>query len=191
MRLFVGIHLPDSVKRAAGVAADDLRTRLAGAAPDAAFRWVDPGNLHLTIWFLGEVGDARVRALAAALEPPLRTAPFTLAFRGAGIFPQRGRPRAVWFGLRSGREPLLSIHDQLRTRLIRCGVEPERRPYSPHLTVARVKDVRRQDLPAVRRVVAETVADAGKCVVGAVTLFRSLLSPEGSRYESVLRVPLE
>jgi RNA 2',3'-cyclic 3'-phosphodiesterase len=191
MRLFVGIHLPDSVKRSAAGVAGHLRSRMLRAAPSASLRWIDPENLHLTLWFLGEVSESRADSLVKTFGTPFRVARFTLAFRGAGIFPETGPPRTVWLGLESGRESLLALHEQLGARLIPQGFEPERRAYSPHLTVARVKEAGRQDARALRAVVAKTVADAGECLADAVTLFRSRPSSQGSRYESVLRVPLE
>jgi RNA 2',3'-cyclic 3'-phosphodiesterase len=191
MRLFIGIELSDDVKAAAAVAAGRLRDRLAREAPSALLRWVGPENLHITLWFLGEVRDPDAEALVTAMERPFEARPFPLRLAGAGAFPESGAPRAVWLGLAAGREGLLAIHDRL-TRILRpLGHEPEKRPYSPHLTVARVKDVRRSDVPALRRVLREGNAQVGECDVRHVTLFRSRLSPKGSQYERVLRVPLE
>jgi 2'-5' RNA ligase len=87
--------------------------------------------------------------------------------------------------------PLASLYGELSTRLPALGFQPEKRPYSPHLTVARFKDVVRADANAIRRAVAQTPAEVGACPIGSVTLFRSRLSPKGSQYEPLLRVPLD
>ena len=190
MRVFVGIELPDVVKLAAGAAAADLRARLESWAPGVALRWVDAANLHVTLWFIGEVSDARARDVAAALGDPFRLSAFDLAFAGAGMFPGSGAPRALWLGIRSGAGELAALHASTGSRLAPLGFLPEKRPYSAHLTIARFKSVRRPDVPVVRRVVADASTAIPATRISAVTLFRSHLSPKGSRYESVLRVPL-
>jgi 2'-5' RNA ligase len=191
MRLFLGIELPDRVKRAVVSVADDLRARISSAAPRAVLRWVDANNLHITIWFLGEVKDDRADPLAAALREPLRTSSFHLNVGSAEAFPPSGMPRAIWLGLMKGTEPLQAIHRELGERLVPVGFEAERRAYSPHLTVARVKVLRPQEGRAVRAILASAPSEIAKTSVSAVTLFRSRLSSKGSQYESMLRVPLE
>jgi RNA 2',3'-cyclic 3'-phosphodiesterase len=191
MRLFVGVELPEDVRRAAASAAEQVGARIAVESPSAALRWVEPANLHVTICFLGDVPDWHVKTLAPALEVPLAVPVFTLRVAGAGVFPESRSPRAVWLGLPSGRDGLLAVHDRVSRRLISLGFEPEKRPYSPHLTIARVKDIRRADVPALRRILREADVDAGTCQVRNATLFRSLLSSTGPRYSSVLRLPLQ
>jgi 2'-5' RNA ligase len=95
----------------------------------------------------------------------------------------------LWIGLTAGVDHLRSLYAELARRLAPLGLEPERREYSPHLTIARIKDVQRRDALAVRNAVA-TPMDAFVTGVSAVTLFRSRLSPKGARYEALLRVPL-
>jgi 2'-5' RNA ligase len=191
MRLFLGIDLPDSVASATAAIADDLRSRFAKAAPRTSLRWVPVENLHVTVWFLGEVREPDADSLVEALRPALGLAPFTLRVAGAGVFPRSGAPRVAWLGLPEGRPELTAVFDRLRPRLVSRGFEPETRPYDPHLTIARVKDVPRQEIAAVRGILEETNADAGGCRIDAVTLFRSQTSPRGSQYERLLRVPLE
>ena len=155
MRLFIGIELPDALKSSAAAAAHRIREHIARDAPGAQMRWVPPGNLHITIWFLGEVSEPRVEALPRSLKEPLEARPFTLRVGGAGAFPPSGAPRAVWLGLVAGREGLLAVHDQLRPRLLPLGFEPENRPFSPHLTIARVKDIRPSHAAALRQVLRD------------------------------------
>jgi 2'-5' RNA ligase len=163
---------------------------LTKTAPRTTLRWVEPQNLHITLWFLGEVADEGAADIRVALEVPFRTAAFPLHIGGAGLFPKSGPPRALWFGIETGGDSLRQIHGELAPRLASLGFAPERREYSAHLTIARFKDVARAEVPAVRGVVGQSTADIGECQAGAVTLFRSRLSPKGAQYESVLRVPL-
>ena len=190
MRLFVGVELSDGVRGRAADAATHLRREAERTIPKTVLRWVDSANLHITVWFLGEVRDPRDQTVVAALEEPLRVRPFTMHVKGAGAFPRSGPPRAIWLGLEAGREGLLAIHDALRQRVAPLGFEPEKRPYAPHLTIARVKDVRPRDSSTLRRMVDKALDDAGACKIRHATLFRSRTLPTGSHYEALVRTPL-
>ena len=189
MRVFFGVELADDVKAWAGDLSARLRRRVEKAAPRAVIRWVDPENLHVTLWFVGEVTDDRFEALGAATNATYRTEAFRLELSGTGAFPPSGAPRVLWIGLTAGVEHLRSIYAELGRRLAPLGLEPERREYSPHLTIARIKDVKRRDAVAVRNALTMPT-DALATNVIAATLFRSRLSPKGARYEALMRVPL-
>ena len=121
MRLFIGIELPDVLRDNVAAIASRVREDIARSAPDAEVRWVPASNLHITVWFLGEVREPRVEALVAALTPTLDARSFTLRIGGGGAFPPTGAPRAIWLGLASGREGLIAVHEQLRGRLVPLG----------------------------------------------------------------------
>jgi 2'-5' RNA ligase len=190
VRLFVAVEIDERVRIAAAEAAERVRKGLSRRRVQLDARWVPVDNLHITLWFIGEVDDARAAAIVAALQPPFSQAPFDLLMGGLGAFPSSGSPRVVWLGVRSGQGGLEALHSETGGRLGPLGIEPERRPYSAHVTLARVKDAPRGSGPTVRRVLSETPADGGISTVSAVTLFRSRVSSKGSAYESVLRVPL-
>jgi len=190
MRLFVGIELPDAARNAASREADRLRTRIEREAPRAVLRWVPSDNLHITLWFIGEVNDARAEDIRDAVSVPFAVPAFTLRVGGGGTFPPSGDPRAVWLGLVHGGDSLIAIYNELAARFAPLGFAPEKRPYSPHLTVARVKQSKRRDAAVVRGALASAPAEIGACRITAVTLLRSRTSPKGSQYEALLRVPL-
>ncbi|HET7221533.1 MAG TPA: RNA 2',3'-cyclic phosphodiesterase [Vicinamibacterales bacterium] len=191
MRLFIGIELSDAVRRNAAATAERLRHGIARNVPRAVLRWIPSENLHITVWFFGDVPDAGVVPLVDTLRAGLSVRPFTLRLAGIGIFPPSGVPRAIWLGLVAGRDPLLAVYDALRHRLQPLGFAPERRPFAPHLTIARVKNVHRSDVSAVHRVLRQADAgDVGACEITHATLFKSRTLPDGSRYEALLRVPL-
>jgi 2'-5' RNA ligase len=104
------------------------------------------------------------------------------------VFPPHGDPRVFWIGVGAGGDSMIALYNELAARLKPLGFEPERRPYSAHLTIARVKACQSRK---VRDVVRDLAADAGRCRVHAVTVFRSRLSPKGASYEPLLRVALE
>jgi 2'-5' RNA ligase len=135
-----------------------------------------PGNLHLTLAFLGEIGDEAVEGAGAAVRETAAERPgWTLHWSGAGVFPGRSRPRVLWLGV-DGGEALLDAHIALNAALAALGLPVEDRPYRPHLTLARV---RRPGLDPERRaaVVAhlETLAAVGPSRVVSLVLYQSRL----------------
>jgi 2'-5' RNA ligase len=171
MRVFVGIELPDAIKEQAAKAADDLRTRLRKTAPRADVRWVNAANLHITLWFIGEIDEPRVQRVSTALSVPYRSGRFDLRIEGAGAFPPSGAPRVFWLGIRTGREDLIVLHSEVQDRLVIQGFEPERRPYSPHLTLARVKDIRGAAAArAARKTLAAATIQLDQCPGQSVTV---------------------
>jgi len=185
----VGVELDEPVRAAAAAIAGSLRNRL-GSRIDA--RWIPAANLHITLWFLGEVTDERADALLRTIGLPFEEKPFDIHVAGLGAFPSSGAPRVIWIGVPSGAAALIRLHGELATRLRPFGIEPERRGYSAHLTVARVRDVPGGDRDGhVRGAFRATPAVAGQSRVTAVTVFRSRLSPKGASYEPLLRVPLQ
>lgn len=191
MRIFVGIELPESVRASAAKATGSLRTLLNRHAPGLEVRWVEPANLHLTLWFIGEVADAQCDAIRASLERPWTSRAFELEFSGAGVFPGSGPLRVVWLGVSRGGDGLYTLHEEVEERLVGLGFVAERRPYSAHLTVARVKTARPADAAAARTCLADARPVVSAGTIDRITLFRSRLSPRGARYEPLLHVPLK
>jgi 2'-5' RNA ligase len=189
VRLFVGVELDERVRMAAAAAAARLETRLTEAASDFKARWIPGSNLHITVWFFGEIADDAAAALTGQLHAPLGVTPFELAVRGCGAFPRSGPPRVLWIGTADGTAAMVDAHAALARRLAPLGYLPESRAYSPHVTLARVKDPGRA-ARTVRQTLAGDPADCGRTGVDALTLFRSRLSPQGASYEPLLRVPL-
>jgi 2'-5' RNA ligase len=186
MRLFVAIDLPPEVRSAAVDAIARYRSDLERRAPTLDVRWVPPHQLHLTLWFLGEVPDADVGAVRDALAAPLRQPALELTLSGFGVFPPRGRPRVIWMGVAGDGLP--AVRHAIGERLAPLGIDPEARPFAAHLTVGRVRPGRdtAARLPAGR----ETSVSAVSWRAAHATLFESRLSPRGATHEPVLRIPL-
>jgi 2'-5' RNA ligase len=127
LRLFVGIEFPPELKLHLSL----LETGIAGA------KWVDAGNFHLTLRFIGEVSEAVAADIDAALGR-VRARRFTLQLAGTGIF-GGGKPRALWVGVERHPE-LVTLHDRIEQGLIRIGLEPEPHKFTPHVTLARLRD---------------------------------------------------
>ena len=127
LRLFVGIEFPPELKLRLSL----LETALPGA------RWIDPGNLHLTLRFIGEITEDVAADVDEALAQ-LKARRFTLQLAGTGVF-GGNRPHILWVGVE--RDPdLILLHDRIELALIRIGLAPEPRRFAPHVTMARLRD---------------------------------------------------
>ena len=188
MRLFVAVEIGEALAARAAELSHELQRRTAGAAPRAKVTWVPADRLHLTVRFIGEIDDARAAAVGTALEPPLNVAPFDLTLAGAGAFPKSGSPRVLWVGVASGREELVAAEREISARLARLGIPEEERPYSPHLTLARVREP--AGLRSARLLDGLTDQSLGTVHVDAITLFHSKLSPKGPTYTPLVRIPM-
>jgi 2'-5' RNA ligase len=188
--LFVGVELDEAQRARCAEASATLERRLNQLRRFEA-RWVAPENLHVTLWFLGELKDQTTERVAETLRTPWRVGSFQMTIRGAGAFPPFGPARIIWFGVSEGGDALGRAYVELAERFAPLGYQPERRSYHPHLTVGRVKDADRLASRQARDILREFPVSAGSQHVAAITLFRSHLSPRGSRYEALLRVPLK
>jgi RNA 2',3'-cyclic 3'-phosphodiesterase len=179
MRLFTAIELGDGVRSHAAVLLDELRVRARRFAPGAKVTWVAPERMHLTLRFIGEMNDTESAAILGALRSPIGMPAFTVRWEGLGSFPARGAPRVLWIGVAEGRDALIEAERSVSARLESVGIPREDRPYSPHLTLARVRE------PAGLKAAPlfeGLDSRLGKTHVGAITLFQSQLSPKGPTY---------
>lgn len=186
MRLFVAVDLDESVRRAALRLARTLRERLEPSQVQAS--WVAPGNLHLTLKFLGEVEERLATEVRAAMAPPFGEPRFECELAGVGAFPPTGPARVLWLGISAGAEALVRLQAEVESRVRPFGFPPESRPFSAHLTVARF----RTPAPTkVRELLGEgSSGPIGRCAIDHVTLYQSHLSPRGATYTPLARAPL-
>jgi 2'-5' RNA ligase len=135
LRVFVALDIPAALQGRLGPVTDRLR-RLPGKA-----RWVAAPHLHLTLRFLGEVSRQKVALATAAVERvAARHTSFPLGLAGLGVFPEQGPPSVVWVGVSDGRHELSELQADLEAELELAGFPPEDRPFTPHLTLARLRD---------------------------------------------------
>lgn len=187
MRLFVAIELGATIVAEAATLVDALKRRV-GSVSHAKLTWVDPARMHLTVRFIGEVDDAGSARVEQALTPPIPVAPFTLTPEGLRAFPGQGRPRVIACDISTGREQLLQVEVAVSARLESIDIPREARPYSPHITLARVRDAGR--LRARDFLDGLEDVSLGTTRVEAITLFQSRLSPKGPTYTALTRTPL-
>ncbi len=168
LRLFVGIEFPPELK---------LRLSLLSTGVPGA-RWVDPGNLHLTLRFIGEITED-VAADVDAVLARLKARRFSLQLAGTGIF-GGNRPHTLWVGVE--RDPdLVALHDKIERALIRAGLAPEPRRFAPHVTMARLRDPVLDSLGHF--LAAHALFRADPLTVEEFSLIASFPTKAGSVYE--------
>jgi len=161
---------------------------LRSVARDVA--WVAAGNLHLTLKFLGAVPETRIESIAGALrDAGLAGRPFEARIRGLGAFPSTGRPRVVWAGVTDGASQMTELARRVDIALAALGFAPEERPFSPHVTLGRVRRPERN--PALADALERASGrEYGLLQVQSAALMRSQLGPRGARYSELVTVGL-
>ena len=181
VRAFVAVRMNEQVEDSVAKTIDELRR------PDDGVRWVPRANLHITLKFLGPAVDShRLQQLTAGLRQlATRTAPFEVAAAGIGAFPNLGHPRAIWVGLHNVESgALAALAARLETVAAEYGFEREKRRWSGHLTIGRVrgesiKDETRDALNGLRD------RNFGVSKIESITLYRSHLGPNAATYEAL------
>jgi len=184
IRSFIAIDVDDAIIARLATLQQELR----GA--DAQVSWSRPEGMHLTLKFLGNVPEERIPAIGDALQGVAAgRKPFRISMEGTGGFPNLRRPRVLWAAVREGRETLISLAGAVDTALAGLGFPPEDRPFSPHLTLGRVKAP--NGLECLTAAMQSHTGDSfGEATVREVILYRSELSPKGARYTPLQRAAL-
>ena len=146
---------------------------------------VEPENIHLTLWFLGNIGEGMVDIIYEQVLKKLDFKPFTIELRGLGAFPKVSRPRVIWIGVRRGEKELKNIYEQLKRLLPKLGFRPDPKGFSPHITIARVKG-RRTDLTKI--IMENTDYEFGSFEAERIKLKKSTLTPKGPVYTTLKEV---
>jgi 2'-5' RNA ligase len=187
-RLFVAVAVPDDVKVNLEAAQADLRQVL----PDRNVRWARREQFHLTLRFLGDVEAAQVEALVEAI----RTAcagfgALHLRAERIGCFPERGYPRVVWVGVRDQAEQLPRLQQVVEAASAGFTSEPKEERFTGHLTLARIKGIKRPEAEALSKAAAGMVDRVfGQWPAYQIELMRSELSPQGARHRSLATISL-
>ena len=188
MRLFVAAEISPAIVSAALDCIEIMRARVARLAPRSRITWITPDRMHVTLRFIGHVAEEQAATILQVLRLPLDRARFDLTVAGVGTFPQKGSPRVVWAGVTEGHERLIALEDAISGRLADVGVPRDARPFSPHLTLARVKEAGGLRAQALLEGLGGIVL--GSTRLDAITLFESRLSPEGPQYQPLQRTQL-
>jgi 2'-5' RNA ligase len=187
-RLFIALALPDEIKRSLARLSENLQKGI--RFTPCRLSWVSAETMHLTLRFLGAIDRSRIEGLSAELRAiAARHGPIRMRARQLEVIPHWRRPRVLWVGVHGGGA-LEALHGEIEAMAARGGIERSDAPFHPHLTLARFKSSRA--IAAARGVVeAHRGFRTEDFEIGAVTLFRSELRPEGARHEALERARLE
>jgi 2'-5' RNA ligase len=189
IRTFIAVELAEAHHRALR----DLQLRFKRAPAASFVRWVAPESIHLTLKFLGDVDANAMPALSNAVAATcVGIEPFELSIAGAGAFPNTRHPNVVWVGLGGQVERAALLARRIEDACAALGMPRDDRPFSPHLTLGRVK---REAKPGDRQMVGElidraAIGDLGLLRVDRVSFMKSELRPTGSIYTRLAAVEL-
>lgn len=175
-RLFVAIDLPEATRRLLA----DLDPHIRGV------RWIDLVLIHLTLAFFGDVADEIDLALRERLSA-IRFRAFFLPVVGVGTFSAKGVPKIIWIGVGKAHPHLFQIYKRVHEAALAAGLEPELRPWHPHITIARCRDVTPQSLRKFLQ--SNEDLDAGMIRVDAFHLYSSKLTPAGPIHTREFSMP--
>lgn len=177
VRLFIALLLPETLKGKLGDLISALKPLATGV------KWVNPASLHLTLKFIGEVPEDMVLSIRDSMSSAVgEKAKCEVGVRGCGGFPNLKNPRVLWVGL-SGIDRDFKIASEIDKHLVPLGIAKEKRPFSPHLTIGRIK--KPGDISRLSGYIENLDFDAGTVILNKVALVKSTLTPAGPIYENL------
>jgi len=189
IRSFIAIKLPDELK-------SELTRLEARLKSDKHpwVKWVNPHSIHLTLKFLGNIAVDRTGEITRAMENAVQgISPFHLEIKELGVFPNLRRVQVAWVGISGEVDKLSQLQERIETNLTPLGFAPETRAFTPHLTLARLRDQAPLDeRQRFGQLIASTKFEAACTIeVDAISLMRSQLTREGAIYSRISLVELK
>jgi len=189
IRSFIAIELPDGLK----LELARLEARLKSNRQPWV-KWVNPEGIHITLKFLGDIAAETTGEITKAMEEAVQgISPFHLEVKGLGVFPNLRRVQVAWVGIIGEVDKLSQLQKRIETNLIPLGFAPESRAFTPHLTLARLRDQASLDeRQRFGQLIASTEFETASAIeVDAVSLMRSQLTREGAIYSQISSVRLK
>jgi 2'-5' RNA ligase len=189
IRSFIAIELPDEVKSALTQLQAQLKT-----GKQLPVKWVDPYSIHLTLKFLGNIDLNKIREVTGAMEAAAQgISPFKLEIKDLGVFPNLKRVRVVWVGVSGEVAQLSQLQQRTESNLAPLGFAREARSFTPHLTLARVRE---QASPDEQQSFGELIASTKfetvyEFDVDSINLMKSQLTREGAIYSRISSIKLK
>lgn len=184
MRTFISVELPDEVRKNIAELIIELKT------VDAAVKWVEAQNLHITLKFLGWVEDRKIDNMMELTSKAVAgMGSFKAKFEGMGTFPPGKSPRVVWVGVSEGGDKLIKLASSLEETLSNAGYRSEKREFNSHVTIGRIKESNGVDKLKEK---IESLKDVkfGEAWVDSISIMKSTLTPKGPIYERIKEVKL-
>ena len=185
IRAFIAIDIGDEIRGRL----DELQRKLKKVHSNV--RWANPRNIHLTLVFLGDVPIEKIDSIKASLDQACRgIAEFELEAVGTGTFGRAGHPRLVWAGVEDCL-PLAQLHQKIVEGLSRAEIDFDQKPFAPHLTLGRVKEIDHHAGPLLEKIEKYKNAPIGHTGIDLVELIGSHLTPRGPEYTVLHQVALK
>lgn len=185
MRVFIAVELSESIRKTVV----QIQGKL-GRTEDK-IKWVDPSLIHLTLKFLGEIKKEKLGAVIKVTQKiAQKFSPFSMGAKGVGAFPSLSSPRVIWLGVDRGSTNLQRLASELENHLAKDGFSKEKKKWTPHLTLGRVKSlVEPQKLSGL--ILGEKEVVAGEMQVKEISVIESRLTPSGPIYTALERIRLK
>jgi 2'-5' RNA ligase len=188
MRTFIAIELPGEIKDALASLIEQLKKT------QADVKWVAPGNIHLTLKFLGEIDEESVEKVIQILEESTKDKDrFVIKISSLGCFPNINSVRIIWIGIDKGDNETRKIANELEKNVAKIGIPEENRPFSSHITIGRTRSsLNREKLVGELQNLTNNSGLARlEFTVTKITLFKSTLTPKGPIYEVLKEASLK
>lgn len=175
IRTFIAVELPDTIKEQV----ESLENQLMKAR--ANIKWIRPHNIHITLKFLGDIPSDRLELVSAGVREAVETiAPFQLALGRAGAFPNLDRPRVLWLDVEDVGNALIDLQSRVETALCARRFVREERPFSPHLTIGRVRSPKGSN--GLTALMKQIPFQTPEFHIDRVAIIKSELRPSGPIY---------
>ena len=189
IRSFIAIELTDEIKSGLAQLQNQLKT-----GKQHPVKWADPYSIHLTLKFLGNIAADKIDAITKAIEAAAQgMSPFHLEVKGLGVFPNFNRVQVVWVGMEGEVDRLKQLQKRIESSLASLGFAPESRTFTPHLTLARLREsASPHERQNFGQLIAGTRFEATYSFrVDSVNLMKSQLTREGAIYSRISSVKLK
>jgi 2'-5' RNA ligase len=185
-RIFIAIDISEDARLVVAEYIDELRSQFR----NLRVGWEKPEKLHLTLKFIGHVEEPRIAEIETSIAAvAARHRPFAAVMSRTGVFPNAREPRVLWLGVDAGRAEMTALGTDVENAVGELGFVKEHRPFSPHLTIARVRE------PRLGRALAATHLAGSilpvEFVVDRITIYESVLGTKDSTYTPISRQPLK
>lgn len=184
LRVFVAVLLEQEYLHRLAAIRDDL------AASGADYRWVSNSSFHITLKFIGNIAENRVKAVKDAISSTLEGhSSFEMSIEGIGGFPNGNRPRVVWAGIREGSKELVELAESVDEGLSELAIPKDRQRFVPHITLGRMRSPKGLGDLALKMSLYDW-KEPLRSAVESVSLMKSVLTPRGAQYSVLERFAL-
>ncbi len=184
IRIFIAVRVPETVRQKIA----EFQSRLKSCGGD--IRWVRPESIHVTLKFLGDMAAEQIEPIAESIQKDVTSVrPFDISVEGTGVFPNVRRPRILWVGVEKGSEELKGLAEKVDRACTTFHFQKEKRDYSAHLTIGRVRSPKRIG-PLIETL--QTIEfEGGSYCVEEVTVMKSDLLQTGAVYTALHQIQLQ